>query len=98
MKPYTSADIYGYAKWLTQECQAAGLDAEQYGGRILVRGACHHLSETITCEPDGQGRLRWYWSWGTPIGRPNDAAHLLDVDDVGDLVRAIKNVVCVPPR
>jgi hypothetical protein len=98
MKPYTSEDIRGYAKWLTQACQAAGLDAEQYGAEILVRGANNHLNERVTCKPDAQGRLRWYWSWGVPIGRLDDSARLLGADDIEELVRSIRNVVSVPLR
>lgn len=98
MKPYTSDDILAYAKWLTQECQAAGLDAEQYGAEVLVRGAGHHLSERVTCKPDDEGRLGWYWSWGAPIRPLHDPARRLDADEVGDLVRAIAGVVAVPLR
>lgn len=98
MKPYRSDDIVAYATWLTQECQAAGLDAEQYGAEVLVRGASHHLSERVACRPDDEGRLGWYWSWGAPIRPPADASRRLDVDDVGDLVRTIANVVAVPLR
>ncbi|MCO5997265.1 hypothetical protein [Actinoallomurus rhizosphaericola] len=98
MNRYTSEDIRAYAKWLTQECQAAGLRAEQYGAEIFIHGASNHLSERIACRPDAQGDLRWHWSWGVPIGRVDDSARLLDVDDVQELVRSISKVVCVPLR
>lgn len=98
MKPYTSEDIRGYAKWLTQECRTAGLDAEQYGAEILVRGTSNHLNERISCKPDAHGHIRWRWSWGVPIGHLNDSAQLLGVDDVEELVRSIKNVVAIPHR
>lgn len=98
MKPHRSEDIFAYAKWLTQECQAAGLDAEQYGAEVLIRGASHHLSERVTCKPDDAGRLGWYWSWGAPIQPLSDATRRLGVDEVGDLVRMIANVVAVPLR
>jgi hypothetical protein len=98
MRPYTAEDIRAYAKWLTQACQAAGLQAEQYGAEILVRGTSSHLNERIVCEPDPQGRLRWHWSWGVPIGRLDDSSRLLDVDDTEELVRSLKNVVAGPLR
>ncbi len=98
MKPHTSDDIHGYARWLTQACRAAGLDAEQRGAEIFVRGATNHLSETITCRPDERGVLGWYWSWGAPIGRADDAARPLGVEDIEELVRAIGRVVAVPLR
>jgi hypothetical protein len=83
---------------LTQACQAAGLDAEQYGAEILIRGTSHHLSERIVCKTDAKGRLRWHWSWGASIGHLNDSSQLLDPDDIGELVRSIRNVVTVPLR
>ncbi|MEV5705567.1 hypothetical protein [Actinoallomurus sp. NPDC052274] len=98
MKPYTAEDIYAYAKWLTQECQAAGLNAEQYGAEILIHGANNHLSERIICRPDDQNHIRWHWSWGVPIGHVNDSARLLAVDDIEELIRVISKVVCVPLR
>ena len=98
MAPYTSADIYAYAKWLTQECQAAGLDAEQYGAEILIRGTSSHLSERINCKPDERGHIRWHWSWGMPIARLTDASQPLGVDDIDELIRSIKNVVGVSAR
>lgn len=98
MKPHTSDDIHGYARWLTQACQAAGLDAEQYGAEILVRGATSHLSERITCRPDERGELAWHWSWGVAIGRPEDPTRPLGVEDVEELVRSIGRVVGVPLR
>jgi hypothetical protein len=98
VKPYTAEDIYAYAKWLTQECQAAGLRAEQYGAEILVHGASNHLSERISCGPDYRGDLRWHWSWGVPIGRLDDSSRLLAVDDITELLRVISKVVCVPLR
>jgi hypothetical protein len=33
-----------------------------------------------------------------PIGHLNDSSQLLDVDDIEELVRSIKNVVTVPLR
>ncbi len=97
---HTSEDIKAYAKWLTQACQEAGLDAAQYGAEILIQGASHHLSERITCAPDERGRLAWFWSWGRPIADLHDPARTLTPDDVDDLVAAIRNVVTppVPPR
>ncbi|MCO6011058.1 hypothetical protein NE236_39495 [Actinoallomurus purpureus] len=83
---------------MAQECQAAGLAAEQYGADILVRGTSDHLNESITCKPDAQGHVRWHWSWGVPIGHLDDSSRLLDVDDVEELVRSIKSVVAIPPR
>lgn len=98
MKPYTPDDIFAYAKWLTQKCQAAGLNAEQYGAEILIHGVSDHLSERIICKLDDQNEPRWYWSWGVPIGHLNDSSQLLTVDDIGDLLRVISKVICVPLR
>ncbi|GAA0315955.1 hypothetical protein NE235_28475 [Actinoallomurus spadix] len=98
MEPYTTEDIFAYAKWLTQECRSAGLNAEQYGAEILIHGASNHLSERIICRPDDRNDLRWHWSWGVPIGRLDDSARLLAVDEVEELVRVISKVVCVPLR
>ena len=91
-------------KWLTRACRQAGLDAEQRGAQILVRGANRHLDETITCEPDERGELGWRWSWRAPIcrpggtGRPGDAGRPLGADDVDELVRSIAKVIGVPIR
>ncbi|GAA4624550.1 hypothetical protein GCM10023196_025140 [Actinoallomurus vinaceus] len=98
MNRYTSEDIRAYAKWLTQECLAAGLSAEEYGAEIFIHGASNHLSERIICKLDDQGHLRWHWSWGVPIGRLNDSSQLLSVDDIQELIRSISKVVCVPLR
>jgi hypothetical protein len=98
MKPFTSEDIRGYARGLTQACQAAGLDAAQYGAEILVRGTYSHLDEKITCRPDAQEQLRWHWFWGMPIGSLDDSSQPLGVEDIDELVRSIKNVVTVPLR
>ncbi|MEV0405635.1 hypothetical protein [Actinoallomurus sp. NPDC050550] len=98
MESYTTEDIYAYAKWLTQECQAAELRAEQYGAEIFIHRASNHLSERIICRPDEENHLRWHWSWGIPIGRLNDSARLLAVDDIEELIRVISKVVCVPLR
>lgn len=98
MVRYTSEDIHAYAKWLARACQEAGLDAEQRGAHIVVRGATGHLDETITCGPDERGQLRWRWSWGAPICRPGDADRPLGADDVDELVRSIGKVVAVPIR
>ncbi|WP_433175398.1 hypothetical protein [Actinoallomurus sp. CA-150999] len=98
MEPYTTEDIYAYAKWLTQECQAAGLNAEQYGAEIFIHGASNHLSERIICKPDEQNHPRWHWSWGVPIARLNDSSQLLAVDDIEELIHSISKVVCVPLR
>lgn len=98
MKPYTSADIHAYAKWLTQACQESGLDAEQYGGEVFIRGISHHLSERVVCGPDTEGVLRWCWSWGRPVGHPAEPSRPLSADDVDELVRAIRKVVIGPDR
>jgi hypothetical protein len=95
MRTYTSEDIRGYARWLTQACQAAGLNAEQYGAEVLIQGTCSHLNERVTCRPDTQGQLRWFWSWGMPIGLIDDSSQALSVENIDELVRAIKNVVTV---
>ncbi|WP_460351386.1 hypothetical protein [Actinoallomurus acanthiterrae] len=74
---------------MTQACQAAGLDAEQYGAEVFIRGASSHLSERIVCKPDDHGRVRWHWSGGMPIGRLNDSSQLLGLDDVDELIQSI---------
>ncbi len=96
--PYTAEQVHAYAKWLTQACQAAGLRAEQHGRTVLVVAADHHLSERVACEPDGDGELRWWWSWGRPITDLRDPARTLTPDDVDDLVAAIANVVRIEVR
>lgn len=88
-----SEEIRAYARWLTQACQQAGLNAEQYGRTVLVMASDHHLSERVTCGPDDQGRLRWWWSWGRPIADLRDPGRSLTADDVDDLVTAIAHVV-----
>ncbi len=100
MAPHTSRDIDAYAKWLTQACQAAGLNAEHHGETVLVIAADHHLSERVTCAPDENGDLRWRWSWGSPITALRDRTRVLTPDDVDELVAAIAGVVAieVPPR
>ncbi|MEV0405619.1 hypothetical protein [Actinoallomurus sp. NPDC050550] len=98
MRPYRPEDIHAYAKWLTQECQTAGLRAEQYGAEIFIHGASNHLSERIICKPDAQGHLRWHWSWGAPIGHLGDSSRLLAVDDIEELIRSISKVICMPLR
>ncbi len=98
MDRYTSDDIHAYAESLALACQEAGLDAEQRGAHIFVRGATGHLDETITCGPDEHGELRWRWSWGAPICRRGEVERPLGVDDVGELVRSIGRVVAVPIR
>lgn len=98
MTECTSEDVRAYARWLAQECRAAGLDAAQYGAEILVQGMSNHLSERIVCHADERGDLRWFWSWGKPIADLRDPARLLGPDDVGDLVVAIRNVVAIDVR
>ena len=99
MTSYTSAEIHAYARWLTQECQAAGLNAEHHGDTVLVIAADHHLSERVRCAEDDDGMLRWRWSWGNPVTDLRDPARVLTADDVTDLVAAIRNVVSLPaPR
>lgn len=98
MAPHTSRDVHAYARWLTQECRAAGLNAEHHGETVLVVAADHHLSERITCGPDEYGDLRWRWSWGTPITAPCDRTHVLKPDDVDELVAAIARVVAIEVR
>lgn len=93
-----SEELRAYAKWLTQACQAAGLDAAQYGAEILVQGASNHLSERVVCRADERGDLRWFWSWGKPIADLRDATRILEPDDVDDLVLAIGNVVAIEVR
>lgn len=99
MTSHTSAEIHAYARWLTQECRGAGLNAEHHGDTVLVIAADHHLSERIRCGEDDEGVLRWWWSWGSPVTALRDAARPLAPDDVADLVAAIANVVALPaPR
>lgn len=99
MTSHSSAEIHAYARWLTQECQAAGLNAEHHGDTVLVVAADHHLSERVRCTEDEAGDLRWRWSWGSPITDLRDPSHVLTPDDVADLVAAIANVVSLPaPR
>ena len=88
-------EVRAYASWLTQACQAAGLDAARYGAEILVQGTSNHISERIVCHADERGDLRWFWSWGRPIADLHDAARVLAPDDIDDLVAAIKNVVAI---
>ncbi len=96
MTSHTSAEIRAYARWLTQECQAAGLNAEHHGETVLVIAADHHLSERVRCAEDGDGELRWWWSWGARITDLRDPARVLTPDDVADLVAAIRDVVSLP--
>lgn len=96
MTSHTSAEIHAYARWLAQECLAAGMNAEHHGDTVLVIAADHHLSERVRCSADDAGDLRWWWSWGSPINDLRDAAHVLTPDDVADLVTAIRNVVALP--
>lgn len=98
MAECANGDAPAYAKWLTQACQAAGLDAAQYGAEILVQGTINHLSERIVCHADECGDLRWFWSWGKPIVDLRDPARILRPDDVEDLVVAIGNVVAIEVR
>lgn len=98
MEEHTAEQISAYARWLTQACQEAGLDAEQYGRTVLIIAADHHLSEQVTCRADDKGVLRWYWSWEKPIAHLRDATRILTADDVDDLVAAIKNVVSIQVR
>src|SRR5947209_4795162 len=98
MEEHTAEKISAYARWLTQACQVAGLDAEQYGRTVLIIAADHHLSEQVTCRPDENGVLRWYWSWGKPITHLRDGTRILTTDEVDDLVAAIKNVVSIQVR
>jgi hypothetical protein len=95
MAEWTSEDVRVYAKWLTQACLAAGLDAAQYGAEILVQGTSNHLSERIVCHADERGDLRWFWSWGRPIADLRDPARILGPDEIDDLVAAIRNVVAI---
>ncbi|MCO6005201.1 hypothetical protein NE236_09410 [Actinoallomurus purpureus] len=98
MVEHTTEEIHAYAKWLTQACQMAGLDAELHGHTVLIIAEDHHLSEQVTCRPDESGALRWYWSWGKPIAHLRDTTRILTPDEVDDLVAAIKNVVSIPIR
>ncbi|GAA4609796.1 hypothetical protein GCM10023195_39780 [Actinoallomurus liliacearum] len=98
MEEHKAEQIYAYAKWLTQACQLAGLNAELYGHTVLIIAADHHLSEQVTCRPDEDGALRWYWSWGKPISHLRDGNRILTADEVDDLVTAIKNVVSIQVR
>lgn len=98
MTEHTHEKMYAYAKWLTQACQAAGLNAEQRGRTVLVIADDHHLSEQVSCQPDEQDALRWHWSWGKPITDLRDATRILTPDDVDELVAAIKNVVSIQVR
>jgi hypothetical protein len=99
MTSHTSAEIHAYAKWLAQECRAAGLNAEHHGDTVLVIAADHHLSERVRCRADAEGALKWWWSWDRPITDLRDPARELTPDDVTDLVAAIRNVVALPvPR
>jgi hypothetical protein len=98
MAEHTAEEISAYAKWLTQACQVAGLDAEQYGETVLVIAEHHHLSEQVTCRPDENGALRWHWSWGKPITHLCDGTRILTPDEVDDLVAAIKKVVGIQVR
>ena len=95
MAECASEKVRGYAKWLTQACQAAGLNAAQYGAEIVVQGASNHLSERIVCHADECGDLRWFWSWGKRIADLRDPGRILRPDDVDDLVAAISNVVAI---
>lgn len=95
MTTQDAADVRAYAKWLTQACQAAGLDAAHYGAEVLVQGRSNHLSERVVCHADACGDLRWFWSWGKPIADLRDPARVLRPDDVDDLVLAIRNVVSI---
>ena len=96
MMPHTSEEIHAFAKWLTQACQQAGLSAEQYGQKVRIAGHSHFLTEEVECRPDGDGVLRWWWSWGQPVAGRNDPGSLLTADDVDDAVDAIRRVVAVP--
>jgi hypothetical protein len=98
MRPHTSEEISAFAKWLTHACQEAGLTAEQYGAKVRIIAGCHFLTEEVECRPDGDGDLRWWWSWGKPIADRNDAARLLTPDEVDELVAAIRRVVTIPIR
>ncbi|MCO5998237.1 hypothetical protein [Actinoallomurus rhizosphaericola] len=98
MKEPTAEEISAYARWLTQACQEAGLDAEQYGRTVLIIATDHFLSEQVTCQVDENGVLRRYWSWGKPIAHLRDATRILTTDEVDDLVAAIKNVVSIQIR
>jgi hypothetical protein len=98
MAEHTAEEICAYAKWLTQACRTAGLDAEQYGETVWVIADDHRLSEQVTCRPDENGVLSWYWSWGRPITHLGDASRILTPDDVDHLVAAIKNVVSIQVR
>ncbi|GAA4627750.1 hypothetical protein GCM10023196_041240 [Actinoallomurus vinaceus] len=95
MEYQTTEKICAYAKWLTQACRVAGLDAEQYGGTVWVIADDHRLSEQVTCQLDENGTLRWLWSWGRPITHLRDMTRILTPDEVDELVAAIKNVVSI---
>ncbi|GAA4614725.1 hypothetical protein GCM10023195_64420 [Actinoallomurus liliacearum] len=98
MRPYTSEEISAFAKWLTQACQEVGLTAEQYGAKVRIIAQSHFLTEEVECRPDGDGNLRWWWSWGKPIAARNDSARVLTPDEVDDLVDVIRQVVTLPIR
>ncbi|GAB3969550.1 hypothetical protein GCM10029978_041060 [Actinoallomurus acanthiterrae] len=98
MEDQTTEKIRAYAKWLTQACRMAGLDAEQYGESVWIIAEDHRLSEQVTCGPDENGALRWLWSWGRPITHLRDRTRILTPDEVDELVAAIKNVVSIQER
>jgi hypothetical protein len=98
MRPHTTEEICAFAKWLAQACQEAGLTAEQYGSKVRIIAQCHFLTEEVECRPDGDGILRWWWSWGKPITDPRDSARVLTADQVDHLVAAIRRVVTIPVR
>jgi hypothetical protein len=67
-------DAYVLATRLAEECGKAGLNATVLSPtRVHVSAGAHsRLAETVRCQPDGDEKLMWWWSWGEPIGPAAD--------------------------
>lgn len=71
----TEEDVHTLCDQLRQACARLDLVAENISPTRVRIGApgAGMLSEVITCKPDADEVLRWWWSWGDPFCRATHA-------------------------
>lgn len=83
-------DAHVLAQKLADGCVRVGLNASVLSPTrvwIGAHGAGERFAETITCKPNKEEVLAWWWSWGDPI---------CSVDDIDAAVTMIARVVTPP--